>query len=172
MTRRILHWMLATLLVGLVGCDHATKIAARATLGEGRVVTLIPNVLDLRYAENRGTAFSLIGDAHQRTTIALLVVVSLIAIVAIGVYWWRARRNGAATQLACALIVAGAIGNLADRALRGFVVDFVHLHHWPIFNVADVAITAGVLMLVVLSLSGPKRATPGRDPTWRDHDRS
>ena len=150
--------MLAALLVGLVGCDHATKIAAHATLGEGRVVTLIPNVLDLRYAENRSTAFSLIDGAHAGKTVALLVVVSLLAIAAIGAYWWRVRKHGAATQLACALIVAGAIGNLADRAARGFVVDFVHLHHWPIFNVADVAITIGVAMLVAVSLVRPSPA--------------
>jgi signal peptidase II len=157
MTRRILHWLLGALLVGLVGCDHATKIAAHATLGEGRVVTVIPNVLDLRYAENRGTAFSLFDAAHGRGAMWLLVAVSMLAIIAIGVYWWRVRHHGAPTQLACALVVAGAIGNLADRAVRGFVVDFVHLHHWPIFNVADVAITIGVAMLLVVSLAREKK---------------
>ena len=162
MTRRILHWLLAALLVGLVGCDHATKIAARAALGEGRVVTVIPNVLDLRYAENRGTAFSVFPGAHGAGTMVLLVAVSLFAIGALVVYWWRVRKNGAATQLACALVVAGAIGNLADRAVRGFVVDFVHLHHWPIFNVADVAITIGVAMLLVVSLTRAKKRAARR----------
>jgi signal peptidase II len=159
MTRRILHWLLAALLVGLVGCDHATKIAARATLGDGRVITLIPRFLDLRYAENRGTAFSILDGARGSGTMILLVVVSLVAIAAIGAYWWRVRRNGATTQLACALVVAGAIGNLVDRAVRGFVVDFVHLHHWPVFNVADVSITIGVAMLMVVSIA--RARSPG-----------
>jgi signal peptidase II len=152
MTRRLLHLFLGLLLVGLVGCDHATKAAARATLADGRVVTLVPNVLDLRYAENRGTAFSLIDHAQGRTTL-MLVVVSLFAIAAIAVYWWRLRGARASTQIACALIGAGAIGNVVDRVARGYVVDFVNLHHWPIFNVADVAITIGVAMLLLGSIA-------------------
>ena len=118
---------------------------------------MIPNVLDLRYAENHGTAFSILDGSHGTRTMVLLVLGSLLAIFAICLYWWRVRRNGPATQLACALVVAGAIGNLADRAVRGFVVDFVHLHRWPIFNVADVAITLGVAMLLVAAFVGGKR---------------
>ena len=149
MTRRLLHVLLALLLVGLVGCDHATKAAARATLGSGRVVTIVPNLLDLRYAENRGTAFSLFEHARGATTTLMLVIVSLVAIAAIALYWWRLRGARPSKQIACAFIVAGAIGNVVDRAARGYVVDFVHLHHWPIFNVADVAIVVGVALLLI-----------------------
>jgi len=151
MTRRLLHWLLGLLLVGLVGCDHATKAAARATLGSGRVVTVVPNVLDLRYAENRGTAFSLFEPSRGGAT-AMIIVASLVALVAIAAFWWKRRGGGIWTQLGCAFVVAGAIGNVVDRAARGYVVDFVHLHHWPIFNVADVAITVGVAMLLLGSI--------------------
>src|SRR5579859_4796670 len=157
MTRKLLHWLLGVLLVGLVGCDHATKAAARATLGAGRVVTVVPNLLDLRYAENHGTAFSVFEHARGATT-AMLVVVSIVAVAAIAVFWWKRRTARPSTQIACALVVAGAIGNVADRVVRGYVVDFVHLHHWPIFNVADVAITLGVAMLLFASMARARDA--------------
>ena len=140
------------MIAGLVGCDHATKHVARAALGSGRVLTLVPGVLDLRYAENRGTAFSVLEGARSPFTLALLISLSAIALTSLGVWWWRRRHERAASQIGFAMIVGGAIGNLIDRAARGFVIDFVHLHHWPVFNVADVAITAGVGLLLLDAL--------------------
>ncbi len=70
----------------------------------------------------------------------------------VAVAWLRRRaRAGAAEHAAFAMIFAGAVGNVADRARRGFVVDFIHVEHWPVFNVADVAVVAGVLLLAIVT---------------------
>jgi signal peptidase II len=66
--------------------------------------------------------------------------------------WWRRRRASTVEQTAYALIVAGAFGNALDRAFRGYVVDFIEIRHWPVFNVADVAIVAGAVLLAITML--------------------
>ncbi|GAC1540396.1 MAG: hypothetical protein NVS3B10_05080 [Polyangiales bacterium] len=160
LTRRLLPAGLALSMVGLVGCDHATKHAARAALAGGRVFTLVPGLLDLRYAENRSTAFSLLDEARTPSAVALLAALTALALVAIAVWWWRSRRAAPTVHVGFAFVVDGAIGNLGDRVARGFVVDFVHLRHWPIFNVADVAITLGVGLIALGALTRRSRTEP------------
>ncbi len=142
--------MLFTL--ALVGCDHATKIVAQTALDGRGPLSIVPGLLDLRYAENHDTAFSLLRSLHFPGKTALLFVVSAIILGFVLVTWSRRRRSSAAEQVGYALIVAGAVGNALDRALRGFVVDFIEIHRWPVFNVADVAIVAGVMLLAIVTL--------------------
>jgi len=80
--------------------------------------------------------------------------------------FWLVRRKelGPLAHLALATLVAGAAGNLIDRAIHGYVVDFIHLHHWPIFNVADICITlgaVGVFWLVLRPMQAAGRPTVG-----------
>lgn len=137
----------------LVGCDHATKAIAQGELQSHGALALIPGVVDLRYAENRDVAFSAFRHASFAPSSTLLFGLGVVAIAALLAAWWR-RRVAASTaeHLAFGLIVAGALGNVIDRAARGFVVDFIHVTHWPIFNVADAAIVAGVALHVGLGL--------------------
>ncbi|WP_394828405.1 signal peptidase II [Pendulispora albinea] len=131
----------------LAGCDHASKALAQQELGEGRVIELISGVLDLRYTENHDTAFSLLRDItfpHKATVLGL--VASFILLVTL-VAWWQRRSAPWPEPLGYALIAAGAVGNVTDRFARGFVIDFIHLKHWPVFNVADVLIVAGVMLI-------------------------
>ncbi len=73
-----------------------------------------------------------------------------MALAAVCAWWWRRRKTASPIEQAgIALIVAGAVGNLADRLIRGFVVDFIYLHYWPIFNVADALVAIGALMLLL-----------------------
>jgi signal peptidase II len=135
------------LVVALVGCDHATKVVAKATLGEHPLV-LVRGVLDLEYTENRDTAFSLLRSCTSPAKPWLLVILSCFALVAIAAAWWKRRRQASLVEhLAYVLVVGGAIGNAADRLARGYVVDFIYVHCWPVFNVADVAVTVGALAL-------------------------
>ncbi|MDP9003068.1 MAG: signal peptidase II [Myxococcota bacterium] len=134
----------------LFGCDHATKIAAKAALAGGRVVPICDGILELRYAANDDTAFSLLhalGVARNPGVLLLLPVVAIAGLIAT---WIVAGRRGASpTQHAgLALVLAGALGNVVDRAVRGYVIDFIHIARWPVFNVADVAVCAGVGVLV------------------------
>ncbi len=148
-TARLLS--LLGLCAGLLGCDHATKLVAERDLSSGRVVTVVPNVLELRYARNHDVAFSALSrwDFHGKAT--LLLAVSLLVLVATVVMWIRYRRRtvqpATLIDVGFAFVLAGALGNVADRLLRGYVVDFIHLTHWPVFNIADACIVVGLILL-------------------------
>ena len=152
MVRRASRFVLFVLLLGMVGCDHATKMGAKAAL-EGRgPLEVVSGVLDLRYAENRDTAFSLFERVHFAQKGHVLLALGVVAMIAIGALWWRRRHGSAVEQAGFALVVAGAIGNVADRFARGYVVDFIHLAHWPVFNVADALVCVGTGLLVLAHL--------------------
>jgi signal peptidase II len=137
----------------VVAADQVTKSLAVAHLH--RPVHLVgPLGLDLGY--NSGSAFSLFtGNA------AALAVVAAVLVGVLGLLALRTRRLAVAAALG--LVLGGAVGNLADRLVRGHhgdVVDFVTFTHWPTFNVADSAITVGVILLAVLLLRRPPAAEP------------
>ena len=139
--------------VGVILLDAVTKIIVVATLSDRPPVTLIPGVLQLELTRNSGAAFSIGGGA---TVLFSLIAVVVVAVVA------RTARRLASTGWAVVLgaIVGGAVGNLIDRLvrspgpLRGHVVDWIYLHHWPIFNVADSSIVIAAVLAVILSLLG------------------
>lgn len=140
------------LCLGLFGCDHATKIIAERALAHGRAVTLAPGVLELRYTQNHDVGFSLLRALHLTRSSGVVLPLAIGALVAIVAQWIRAsRRAGALQHVGFALIVAGALGNIVDRTARGYVVDFIHVTHWPVFNVADVAVGLGAFALAVAS---------------------
>ena len=141
-SRGTLTRLVAVAVVVLV-LDQATKaiVESEMTRGEPRSVV---GPLDLTLTYNDGIAFGLASGAGP-----LVVVLALIALVALG--WFVASAPpGWPTAIAGGLILGGALGNLFDRVTRGEVVDFVSLPAWPAFNLADVAITFGVLALAVI----------------------
>ncbi len=158
-----MSWLLLFFTLALVGCDHATKGLAQAALEHRGPMPLVRGVLDLHYAENRDVAFSLLRTLPLPGKGALVIAMSAIGFVAVLVAWWRRRRASAAEQAAYALLIAGAAGNALDRILRGYVVDFIEIHRWPIFNVADIAIVAGVALLAITALRRP-RSEPALPP--------
>jgi signal peptidase II len=158
MARRAMGWMLILFTLALVGCDHATKVAAHAALDQRAAVVLVPGVLDLHYAENRDTAFSMLRGVHFPGKVALLGAISALGLGAVLVAWWRRRTASHAEQAAYALLAAGAVGNGIDRLASGYVVDFIEIHRWPIFNFADVAIVAGAVLLALTTLRRSRRS--------------
>jgi signal peptidase II len=168
MVARTLRGVLMLLLLALVGCDHATKVVAKITLEGGRTHAVIPGILDLVYAENRDTAFSLTRNLVGPLKGWLLIGFSCVAVVAIAVAWWKRRgRASAMESVAFVLVVAGAIGNVADRIAHGYVVDFIHIHRWPVFNVADMAICAGALLMGIRLRRETIRASRSLDTSER-----
>lgn len=140
-------WLSALVLV----LDQATKAVIRQTLALYQSVHVLP-VLDITHVDNRGAAFSFLGQASgwQRWLFAVLA-----AVVSAGLAFWLRRIDARNRLLASgvALILGGAIGNLVDRLRLGQVVDFI-LTHWgphyfPAFNVADSAITIGAVLLLL-----------------------
>jgi signal peptidase II len=142
--------MLGAFTIGMVGCDHVTKLAAQTTLDRTTPRPLLPGLLDLHYAENRDTAFSLLRSAHFYGKSGPLVALATAGLACVLVAWWRRRTGPVVEQVAFSLIVAGAVGNALDRAIHGYVVDFIEVHRWPIFNVADVVIVVGMGLLAIV----------------------
>jgi signal peptidase II len=124
--------------------DRLTKVWAAHALAD-RPIDLIGGVLTLRYTTNSGGAFSLGQRTPWLFAGATLIVSGLIVLTAF-------RSRNAVSALGLGLVLGGALGNLADRALRGpglsgHVVDFIDLHWWPVFNVADSAIVIGAVVI-------------------------
>ena len=146
----------------VVALDRLTKLFAVDRLDLGEVYTVVPG-FNLALVLNRGAAFGFLADSGgwQRW---FFVMVGLAISVLIMVTLLRQGQASKLLRLGLTLILGGALGNIIDRVSQGYVIDFVDLHwqvwHWPAFNVADVGITMGAL-IVLLDVFGSMRATPG-----------
>src|SRR6266567_4498777 len=161
-TRTRLTWRIGYLIasLGVYLMDQASKAwAVRSLRFTDR--TIIHGALDLVYAENRGIAFGQLqeGGAFGRW---FFVGLGCAAAIAVLYYFFRTARNDDRILGACALLLAGILGNLTDRVRLGFVVDFILVHagsyHWPTFNVADASISIGALLLAYDLIFGNRKA--------------
>jgi len=125
----------------VLALDQLTKHTVAAGISPGETRRLIPGVT-LVHVRNTGVAFSLLAGGG-----ILVLVVTLVAI-ALLVSYLAARPERPLLWLATGMLVGGAIGNLIDRLAGGAVTDFIKLPHWPAFNVADMSITFGILVLL------------------------
>jgi signal peptidase II len=138
------------LVLALVGCDHATKMVAVSRLSHGNPMALVPGVLELRYVENQDSAFSLTQRLASNVKVPLLAASSALALLGVAVLVRRRIRTaGSLERVGLALLVAGAAANVLERLRRGYVVDFIYVHHWPVFNVADVLVVVGMALLAI-----------------------
>jgi signal peptidase II len=139
-------WSLVGVVCGLVfAADQAAKAAVEAHLVPGQFEEVL-GPLELTLSHNRGVAFGLAGGAGVG-----LVFVTAVALAVIG-YLFARKPQRPGMWLAAGLVAGGAIGNLADRVRHDAVTDFIAVGSWPPFNLADVSITLGVLLLVYLYL--------------------
>lgn len=157
-----LRWLLLATLI-LAGCqaDQTSKRWAQSSFRDKPSMTLVPKLLEFRYAENRAIAFSMLHNLPDRVRTPLIFSLSGLAFAGLLTVIWRLRGQHLTRLIPLALIMAGAIGNLMDRVSHGYVVDFVHVHwreawSFPIFNVADSLITVGITMWLALSLFRPQ----------------
>ena len=142
--------------------DQGSKALVDQLLPRGTSIHLTP-FLDLVHTRNPGAAFSFLADqgGWQRWFLTLVAAAASIALVAL------IRRSPPRMEAAgYALILAGALGNAIDRLTRAAVVDWLDLYwgdmHWPAFNLADVGITLGAVLLIGGSLKSPPQAAPSR----------
>ncbi len=139
-------WCLAGALCALVvGADQAAKAIAEANLTVGEKVDLL-GPLGLTLTHNRGVAFGLAGGAG-----APLVLLALVALGVVG-YLFARDPTRPWMWVATGLLAGGAIGNLVDRVAADAVTDYIDIGSWPAFNLADIAITFGIVLLVLLYL--------------------
>lgn len=128
------------LLAGLVILlDQVTKALALTFLVPGESQPIFPNIFHLTLVENQGIAFGLFQGSDR--ILFILITVSIAVLIWIG---FRSNRARLRTQAALGLILGGAVGNWVDRIRAGAVIDFLDFRIWPVFNVADMAITVGV----------------------------
>jgi len=143
----------------LGAADQATKVWAVNNLPLHEPRALVHGVFDLVHVRNTGVAFSLLSNLDPRWVHPFLILATVLALGAVLAYIAYLPCRGAA-PVGLGLILGGAIGNLIDRARLGYVVDFLDLywrnHHWPTFNVADVGITVGVVLLMIDMAVSPK----------------
>lgn len=143
----------ALLVMILLGVDQLTKYWASHVLAVQGDVMLWPNVFHFTYVENRGAAFGMLQNKQWFFIIVTIVVVAFILW-----YWKNIPDNkwGNWMKFALILIISGAIGNLIDRVVLGYVVDFLYfiLIDFPVFNVADICVVVGVIVLMPILLFG------------------
>lgn len=152
----------------VVVADQASKAWAEATLEHNVSVPLLGEFLQWRLIYNSGAAF---GMGSQITPILTCVQIAIAVGIVVGLV--RVVRNRS-WALALGLLLGGALGNIHDRLLRppgpfhGYVVDFLELPRWPIFNIADIAVTSGAILLILLTFrgvpAGRAPAAPAEEP--------
>ena len=146
MTKR--YFIFALIVIAIIASDQVTKLAvdAKMHLGDKIAVTIF---FDLVYVLNSGGAWG-VGSG---TSPVFFTIVSIAALCLIFFYLTRLQDDKNLIMIALALVCGGAFGNLIDRIRLGAVIDFIYMHigkhYWPAFNVADIAITAGAILLIV-----------------------
>jgi len=139
--------------LAIVLTDQATKAIVVRTMRLGQSIPIVPGYFDLTFVLNPGAAFSLLATLPEKIRNPFFIAISVAAAILIIVYRTRHLHGHRLASVSLGLILGGAVGNLIDRIRYGVVVDFldahVHQYHWPVFNVADSAISVGVTLLLL-----------------------
>ena len=133
--------------IGIVFLDKASKIFFSDMLSLGESIPVLRNIFHITLVHNTGIAFGLFKNQG-----IVFIIVPLIAIVLIVFHIYYYRSNNQVSRMyivGFSLILSGAIGNLIDRILFGYVIDFIDFRIWPVFNLADSAITIGTLIILI-----------------------
>lgn len=142
------HWLWLSLLV--IVLDQATKQLAESVLTLYESVRVLP-FFDLTLLYNKGAAFSFLNDQSGWQRWFFIILAIGVCVVLIG-WLWRLKREERWIAVALSMIIGGAVGNVIDRILFGQVIDFLHFHYqhyyFPAFNIADSAITIGVIIML------------------------
>ena len=151
----MLKWLGLSLLAVIL--DQVSKLAVDGTMQLYESIQIMP-FFRLTYVRNTGAAFSFLSDAGgwQRWFFAgLAIVISLV----IAVWLTRLKQHETLLAVALSLVLGGAVGHLIDRLSYGYVIDFLDVYyntwHWPAFNIADSAITLGVILMLLVWLASP-----------------
>ena len=160
--------MIFLLLFVCVGCDQSTKYTAKHFLEGQQTLSYMGDIFRLSYTENTGAFLSLGAGMPEKLRYAMLVVLVSIFLVAFLLFVIRSKKLNSLVVSSSVLIIGGGLGNLIDRIInKGSVIDFMNIGIGPIrtgiFNVADLAIMAGVLMFAVFYAKKPHNQTNPAD---------
>ena len=139
------------LILGIIVLDQLTKSLIASTMRLSESIVLIPSVFSITHARNFGASWGLF--QNQMT---FLILVTFVALAIMGLWISRLKPGWSFERLGLLLMLGGTVGNLIDRLVLGYVVDFIDVFifgfDFPIFNVADIALTCGVIALLVHEL--------------------
>ena len=153
----MLSWLWITVLV--IGLDLYTKSMATDALDLYQSISIFP-FFNFTLLHNTGAAFSFLSDAGgwQRWMFSAIAVGTCVALI---IWLWKLPKSDKWLAIALALIIGGAVGNVYDRLMYGYVVDFLDFHwagvHFPAFNVADAGISIGAVMMGIDMIRNPNK---------------
>jgi len=155
------RYLLLSLLV--LVADQWSKWMVERHLPLHQPSEVIPGFLNFTHVQNTGVAFGMFAANGSNRGTLILTALGIVALVVVGIYFWRTSNQDRLMLSSLALILGGAVGNLLDRIATGSVTDFIDAYvgtyHWHTFNVADSAITIGIcLMALEIFLAGKKPA--------------
>ncbi len=151
-------------IVILMAVDQAAKlvIARTVELYESRPV--IPGFFNLTRIHNRGAIFGAFNQSNNQSVFIALTAASLLALGLVVFYFFKTPPSDRLMKISLSLILAGALGNLVDRLIRGYVIDFLDVYigksHWPFFNVADSCISLGAVLMLFIFFRRKPECTP------------
>lgn len=148
------YLILLSMIGMLVSLDQLTKLLVVSNFRLGESSAVLPNFFSLTLVHNEGAAFGFLATLPPNLRDPFFMVVPVLTLLVIMAIFTKLREEQAMSIYSLSLIVSGALGNLIDRLHLGFVVDFLDFHwqyraHFPAFNVADIAISLGVLILLI-----------------------
>jgi signal peptidase II len=157
MTSKVGTYLSKMILGSLMGLililDQATKAIVRATLALHDSVELIPGFLNFTHVRNTGAAFGLLNEIDFPFKTTVMTMTALTALIVIGLFTVKTAVPQPIAQFGLVLVIGGAVGNLVDRVMLGYVIDFVDVYwrgwHFWAFNVADASITIGASLLIL-----------------------
>ena len=141
----------------VLAVDQATKLIALEFLRPRHSIPLIGPYVSLTWATNTGGAFGVMPSATAGLVVAAVIVVGALVLLA------HRLAGSRIMAVAVACLLGGALGNMIDRVRLGHVIDFIDLHFWPIFNIADIGITVGAGLLIIATIAGAVRPEPVRE---------
>lgn len=128
--------------------DQITKIAVSLNMHVNSSINIIPNFFDITYVLNTGAAFSIFKGARF-----IFIIISIIMLNLIYIYFIKDKQIDNKKQIIYSILISGILGNMIDRIMYGYVIDFLHFHilnfDFAIFNVADIFIVLSILLLIV-----------------------
>lgn len=157
----------ALIIIAVIFLDQITKWLTVINLDLGESFPLIPDVFHFTYVQNRGAAFGILKDQRW-----VFLIISTLAIIVMFVMLWKSRKDSKLLCIAISMIIGGGIGNMIDRCILGYVIDFLDftLINFAVFNVADSFVCIGVgLFILELILELKKEIKNGKDKADADN---
>lgn len=130
-------------IIAVFGLDLVTKFLVQANMELGQSIPIVEGIFHLTYVLNPGAAFGML--AYKTT---FFIVTTVIVLSVIGYIYYKSTPDQRLLRFALGLQVGGALGNFLDRLRTGYVIDFFDFRVWPVFNIADIAISVGVALLL------------------------